>query len=154
MFCSWGAEEYGLLGSIEYVQVIMPLKYCSILGQKIDFTSVGICQSSWCSNCFLFECRHCCSRYALQILSHLNQFDIDPILLGNYTIRVATSPLLFDAIVNASKMVRKLSLCMMIGILTGTNTRFLVPMVLQDRQSTINGCKSTSILRPRNPSSD
>lgn len=22
MFCSWGAEEYGLLGSIEYVQVI------------------------------------------------------------------------------------------------------------------------------------
>ena len=23
MFCSWGAEEYGLMGSIEYVQVAL-----------------------------------------------------------------------------------------------------------------------------------
>jgi len=22
MFCSWGAEEYGLIGSVEYIQVL------------------------------------------------------------------------------------------------------------------------------------
>jgi hypothetical protein len=34
MFCSWGAEEYGLIGSVEYVQVYILLtahmnRYCT-----------------------------------------------------------------------------------------------------------------------------
>ena len=30
MFCSWGAEEYGLIGSVEYVQ-----EYVKVLGARI-----------------------------------------------------------------------------------------------------------------------
>ncbi|CAF4171678.1 unnamed protein product, partial [Adineta steineri] len=65
MFCSWGAEEYGLVGSIEYVQ-----EYVKVLGARV--------------------------------VSYLN---LDVAVSGNYTIRSTASPLLVDAIIEASKMV-------------------------------------------------
>ncbi|CAF1474642.1 unnamed protein product, partial [Adineta steineri] len=65
MFCSWGAEEYGLVGSVEYVQ-----EYVKVLGARI--------------------------------ISYLN---VDIGVEGNYKLRVNTSPLLFDIIIEASKMV-------------------------------------------------
>ncbi|CAF3820340.1 unnamed protein product [Rotaria sp. Silwood1] len=65
MFCSWGAEEYGLIGSMEYVQ-----EYVKVLGARI--------------------------------VSYLN---VDSAVQGNHTILVKTAPMLFDIIVEASKMV-------------------------------------------------
>lgn len=65
MFCSWGAEEYGLIGSVEYVQ-----EYVKVLGARV--------------------------------ISYLN---LDIAVEGNYTIDVKASPMLFDAIVEAGKMV-------------------------------------------------
>ncbi|CAF1172104.1 unnamed protein product [Adineta steineri] len=65
MFCSWGAEEYGLIGSVEYVE-----EYVKVLGARI--------------------------------ISYLN---VDIAVEGNYKLRVNTSPLLFDIIIEASKMV-------------------------------------------------
>ncbi|CAF3610983.1 unnamed protein product [Rotaria sp. Silwood1] len=65
MFCSWSAEEYGLIGSVEYVQ-----EYVKVLGARV--------------------------------VSYLN---IDAPVRGNYTIHVGASPILFDIIVEASKMV-------------------------------------------------
>ncbi|CAF4274049.1 unnamed protein product, partial [Rotaria sp. Silwood2] len=65
MFCSWGAEEYGIIGSTEYVE-----EYVKVLGARV--------------------------------VSYLN---IDAPVQGNYTIHVKASPMLFDIIVEASKMV-------------------------------------------------
>ncbi|CAF0720427.1 unnamed protein product [Adineta steineri] len=65
MFCSWGAEEYGLVGSMEYVE-----EYVKVLGARV--------------------------------VSYLN---LDTAVAGNYTIRSTASPLLVDAIIEASKMV-------------------------------------------------
>ncbi|CAM2718148.1 unnamed protein product [Rotaria socialis] len=65
MFCSWGAEEYGLIGSVEYVQ-----EYAKVLGARI--------------------------------VSYLN---IDGPIRGYYSVSAKASPLLFDIIVEASKMV-------------------------------------------------
>ncbi|CAF0745500.1 unnamed protein product [Adineta steineri] len=65
MFCSWGAEEFGLIGSVEYVE-----EYVKVLGARI--------------------------------ISYLN---IDIAVEGNYKLRVNTSPLLFDIVIEASKMV-------------------------------------------------
>ncbi|CAF4516396.1 unnamed protein product, partial [Rotaria sp. Silwood2] len=65
MFCSWGAEEYGLLGSVEYIQ-----EYVKVLGARI--------------------------------VSYLN---VDLAVQGNYTVDVKTSPILFDIIVQAAKMI-------------------------------------------------
>ncbi|CAF0721862.1 unnamed protein product [Adineta steineri] len=65
MFCSWGAEEYGLTGSVEYVE-----EYVKVLGARI--------------------------------ISYLN---VDVAVEGNYKLGVNTSPLLFDIIIEASKMV-------------------------------------------------
>ncbi|CAF1392354.1 unnamed protein product [Rotaria sordida] len=65
MFCSWDAEEYGLIGSVEYVQ-----EYVKVLGARI--------------------------------VSYLN---VDLAVQGNYTVAIDTSPLLFDIILQAAKMV-------------------------------------------------
>ncbi|CAM2718149.1 unnamed protein product [Rotaria socialis] len=65
MFCSWGAEEYGLIGSVEYVE---------------EYVKV-------------FDAR---------IISYLN---LDVAVEGNHTVDIKTSPLLFDIIVEASKLV-------------------------------------------------
>ncbi|CAF1329620.1 unnamed protein product [Adineta ricciae] len=65
MFCSWGAEEYGLIGSVEYVE-----EYVKVLGARV--------------------------------VSYLN---MDIAVEGNYTIKARSAPMLFDIIVEASKMV-------------------------------------------------
>ncbi|CAF2468459.1 unnamed protein product [Rotaria sp. Silwood2] len=65
MFCSWGAEEYGLIGSVEYVE-----EYVKVLGARI--------------------------------VSYLN---LDIAVDGFYKVDVEASPMLFDAIVEAAKMV-------------------------------------------------
>ncbi|CAF1148812.1 unnamed protein product [Rotaria sp. Silwood1] len=65
MFCSWGAEEYGLIGSVEYVE-----EYVKVLGARI--------------------------------VSYLN---LDVAVDGFYKVDVKASPMLFDAIVEAGKMV-------------------------------------------------
>ncbi|CAF4802623.1 unnamed protein product [Rotaria sp. Silwood1] len=65
MFCSWGAEEYGLVGSVEYVQ-----EYVKVLGARM--------------------------------VSYLN---VDVAVEGNHTVSINTSPMLFDVIVKAAKMV-------------------------------------------------
>ncbi|CAF0939456.1 unnamed protein product [Rotaria sordida] len=65
MFCSWGAEEYGLIGSVEYVE-----EYVKVLGARI--------------------------------VSYLN---LDIAVNGFYKVDVKASPMLFDAIVEAGKMV-------------------------------------------------
>ncbi|CAF4979077.1 unnamed protein product, partial [Rotaria socialis] len=64
MFCSWGAEEYGLIGSIEYVE-----EYVKVFGARI--------------------------------ISYLN---VDIAVQGNHTVQIKTSPMLFDIIVEASKL--------------------------------------------------
>ncbi|CAF3456666.1 unnamed protein product [Rotaria socialis] len=65
MFCSWGAEEYGLIGSIEYIQ-----EYVKVLGARI--------------------------------VSYMN---LDIAVNGAYYVNIKSSPVLFDAIVKAAKMV-------------------------------------------------
>ncbi|CAM4743118.1 unnamed protein product [Rotaria magnacalcarata] len=65
MFCSWGAEEYALIGSVEYVE-----EYVKVLGARI--------------------------------ISYLN---VDIAVEGNHTVDIKTSPMLFDIIVEASKLV-------------------------------------------------
>ncbi|CAF2134454.1 unnamed protein product, partial [Rotaria magnacalcarata] len=65
MFCSWGAEEYGLIGSIEYIQ-----EYVKVLGARI--------------------------------VSYMN---LDIAVNGAYYVNIKSSPVLFDAIIKAAKMV-------------------------------------------------
>ncbi|UJR30817.1 hypothetical protein I4U23_018335 [Adineta vaga] len=65
MFCSWGAEEYALIGSLEYVE-----EYVKVLGARV--------------------------------ISYIN---LDIAVEGNYTVKARSSPILFDVIVEASKMV-------------------------------------------------
>ncbi|CAF1534920.1 unnamed protein product [Rotaria sp. Silwood1] len=65
MFCSWGAEEYGAIGSFEYVQ-----EYVKVLGARV--------------------------------VSYIN---LDVAVSGNYTVEAAASPILFDVIIEAAKLV-------------------------------------------------
>ncbi|CAF4423287.1 unnamed protein product, partial [Adineta steineri] len=83
MFCSWGAEEYGIVGSVEYVQVPVLWIVNNTLNKDI----------------FLQEY---VKVLGARIISYLN---VDIGVEGNYKLRVNTSPLLFDIIIEASKMV-------------------------------------------------
>ncbi|CAF1561470.1 unnamed protein product [Rotaria sp. Silwood1] len=65
MFCSWGAEEYGAIGSFEYVQ-----EYVKVLGARV--------------------------------VSYIN---LDVAVRGNYTVEAAASPILFDVIIEAAKLI-------------------------------------------------
>jgi len=103
MFCSWGAEEYGLIGSVEYVQVYTIFKlivttneififqeYVKVLGARVvSYLNMDIAVEG---------------NTLVRSIIIISSFYFSP--TGNYTIHAKASPLLFDIIVEASKMVK------------------------------------------------
>ncbi|CAF1640902.1 unnamed protein product [Rotaria sordida] len=83
MFCSWGAEEYALIGSLEYVQ-----EYVKVLGARIV---------SYLNVDNAVEGKMC--------IINVEMITLLMFKTGNYTINIDTSPLLFDIILQAAKMI-------------------------------------------------
>lgn len=54
MFCSWGAEEYGLIGSSEWAEVTVPRFLCLLLFTSSHFVSPHILNISLLPVTFLF----------------------------------------------------------------------------------------------------
>ena len=60
MFCSWGAEEYGLIGSVEYVQVYSLFIHSIQKHDLINEPYLGIRESFGSSYRFIFKLRCSC----------------------------------------------------------------------------------------------
>ena len=100
MFCSWGAEEYGGIGSGEYVEVCQwdDSSFCIFLFRNM--------LKYWALESFLTWTWTLLLRVILILpKSKWWFFFVYCIQIGYHQVDVAASPLLFDAIVEASKMV-------------------------------------------------
>ena len=88
VLCSWDAEEYGLIGSTEWVEVggreacIYSLRYnlCTQMYTHIHthththtHAHTGEAEGDWAQYCGLSQCGHCCGRYLIHdVLRHPN----------------------------------------------------------------------------------
>ena len=66
VLCSWDAEEYGLIGSTEWVEV-GGREACLCTSPMTVCTHAGEAEGAWTQHCGLPQCGQCCGRYSMPL---------------------------------------------------------------------------------------
>ena len=104
VLCSWDAEEYGLIGSTEWIEV-GGREACLCTSHMTVCTHTGEAEGAWTQHCGLPQCGHCCGRYYMPLLWYVLFMHVHLSFAGSTFLSVGANPLLFKVLYTAAKLV-------------------------------------------------